>query len=66
MDLRCPNGKKLAVLEGAVIELKCNRRDCGARPGVAVLHRFDAGSGEFIETLIFKDPERTPNVCSIE
>lgn len=57
MDLRC--GAKLhGTLDDGIIEVKCNSRFCGAETGVVVLHRFDAITGELVETRQFNDPGR--------
>lgn len=56
MELRCPHGIKFAVLTDGIIEVKCRSSRCGAGPGIVVLHRFDALTGEMIETLRFRDP----------
>lgn len=60
MDLRCESGKKHAELvEPGIVEFRCSDRYCGARKGVIVLHRFDAMTGEMIETIRYKNPERS-------
>jgi hypothetical protein len=57
MDLRCPNGIKFAdLVDPGVVEFKCRSDRCGAGGGTVVLHRFNAITGEFIETLRFADP----------
>jgi hypothetical protein len=33
-----------------IIEVKCRSKFCGAEPGVVVLHRFDAKTGEVLGT----------------
>jgi hypothetical protein len=57
-NLRCP-GKRHAILvnpgPGGIIEVKCDSRICGAEPGRVVLHRFDTGDGELVDTLKFRD-----------
>lgn len=60
MDLRCAH-KKLAELdlEEKTLDVKCGSRFCGARPGVVVIHRFDAQTGELKETKRFRDPGLT-------
>lgn len=55
-ELRCPNRILFGVLDDRVIEVKCKSNRCGARNGVVILHRFDADSGDFLETKIFQDP----------
>lgn len=57
MDLRCPS-KKHGEIDDSYVEIKCSSRFCGAGPGVVVIHRFDATTGELRETLQFKDPTR--------
>lgn len=60
MDLRC-EAKKHGELDDGYVEIKCSSRFCGAEPGVVVIHRFDATSGELQETLRFKDPIQKGN-----
>lgn len=57
MDLRC-GAKKHGELDDGYVEIKCSSRFCGAGPGVVVIHRFDAATGDLRETLQFKDPIR--------
>ena len=57
MDLRC-EAKKHGEVDDLVVEIKCSSRFCGAGPGVVVIHRFDARTGELTETRRFKDPTR--------
>lgn len=56
-ELRC-NGKLHGVLDDKILQIKCSSKWCGARPGVVVLHHFDAESGALLETFYFKDPGR--------
>ena len=56
MELRCPSKLHGILLEGGVIEVKCDSKFCGHEPGVVVLHRFNAQTGELMETLNFKNP----------
>lgn len=56
MDLRCEAKKHGVVVRPGLIEVKCDSRFCGAEQGVTVLHRFDATTGELVETVRFKDP----------
>jgi hypothetical protein len=53
-ELRCPN-KLHGTMENGVIEVRCDSRWCGKRPGVIIIHRFSV-NGELIETLKFKNP----------
>lgn len=56
-DLRCPPGRLHGILtEPGVVEFKCDHPDCGAERGVVVLHRFDAFTGELLQTERFADP----------
>jgi hypothetical protein len=57
VDLRCPS-KKHGEVADLIIEVKCSSRFCGASRGVVVIHRFNAQTGEPVETLRFKDPIR--------
>ena len=56
MELRCETGKMHGILEDEVLEVKCASRFCGAKPGVVVLHRFDARTGKQIDTRSYKAP----------
>lgn len=59
MDLRCESGRKHAeLIEPGVIEVKCTDRYCGATKGVIVLHRFNASTGDLIETKRYRNPQR--------
>lgn len=57
IELRCGGTMhgKLSVRD-AILEVKCNRRGCGAKPGVVVLHTFDVNTGKMIGTRKFRDP----------
>lgn len=58
MDLRCPNGIKFGELHDLVIEVKCRSSRCGAGSGAVVIHRFNALTGEFLDTQRFAEPPR--------
>ena len=58
MDLRCPAKKHGVLVRDGVVEIKCDSRFCGAEQGVTILHRFDAVTGELVETVKFKDPAK--------
>lgn len=58
MEFRCPGRIHFVVLEDGRIEVKCRSAACGARAGVVVLHYFDQGTGELIETKKFSDPAK--------
>lgn len=55
MDIRC-GAKKFGELEDGVLEIKCSSKFCGAATGIVILHRFDALTGELLETKRFRDP----------
>ena len=57
MELRCPHKLHGMLLEGGVLEVKCDSKFCGHASGVVVLHRFDVNTGELLETKTFKNPE---------
>lgn len=56
MDLRC-GSKKHAEIDDGVVRVKCSSRFCGARPGVVVIHHFDALTGEPIKTRVYRDAD---------
>jgi hypothetical protein len=44
--------------DGRTIEVKCQRRSCGVKRGVVVLHTFDLATGELVDTSRFREPPR--------
>lgn len=54
--LRCDKKLHGMLLDGAEVEVKCDSRFCGARPGVTVLHRFSVKTGELLSTDRFLNP----------
>lgn len=57
-ELRCGEGKLYGVVvDDHTVEVKCNSRFCGSRPGVVVLHRFDLRTGGRT-TKMFMEPSR--------
>jgi len=42
------------ILIGNCIEVKCRSESCGAGPGVVVLHRFHATTGEVLGTTRYR------------
>lgn len=56
MELRCPSKLHGILLEGGMVEVKCDSKFCGHAPGVVVLHRFDLNTGELVETVNFRNP----------
>lgn len=63
MELRCPAKMhaKLISAGPAVIEIKCNSRQCGAGSGYVVLHQWDLVTGELLGTNVFRDPKFNNN-----
>ena len=57
-DVRCDSGILFGMLdaETAVMETKCRSKRCGARPGIAVIHRFSVKTGKLLSTRKFMDP----------
>jgi hypothetical protein len=55
IELRC-GGTMHGRMDGFLLEVKCGRRSCGAKPGVVVLHTFDVMTGELVGTARYKDP----------
>ncbi len=58
MDLRCDSKKHGVLLDSGLIEVKCDSKFCGHGAGVTVLHRFDAMTGELVDTHMYKDPRK--------
>jgi hypothetical protein len=54
--LRCPNSL-YAILADGVIEIKCRKAFCKPSPGIVVIHRFSATTGELLETKYYRDPK---------
>lgn len=58
-NIRCPGRMvgRLGDLNGRLAwETKCSSRVCGAGTGVVVLHRFDACTGELLDTRRYREP----------
>lgn len=53
-ELRC-NAKKHGVLLDDVIEVKCDSRFCGAKPGAIILHQFSRETGELVRTNEYRE-----------
>lgn len=52
-DLRCDSKKHAVLIEEAdsgTLEVKCDSRFCGAKPGAIVLHQFDLKTGKLQDT----------------
>lgn len=58
MELRCPSKLHGILTEDGVVEVKCASRFCGHEAGTVVLHRFNAVTGELVNTVQFKDPRK--------
>jgi hypothetical protein len=60
MELRCANKKfgELIIPGAGLLEVFCDSRFCGKRPGVTVRHRFDLQTGEMVEDKQFKTPTK--------
>lgn len=57
MELRCTNKLHGILRDADVVEMKCDSKFCGHRPGsVVVIHRFNVHTGELVETLKFRNP----------
>lgn len=61
MDLRCESKKFGELTDDGLLEVKCPSKFCGAAPGIVVLHRFDAFTGEILSTQRFRDPGPAAN-----
>jgi hypothetical protein len=59
VDLRCQS-RKHAELNDGYVEVRCRSKHCGHEAGVVVIHRFNPGTGELMNTNRFRDPG--PNV----
>ena len=53
-ELRCPAKLHFVLIDGHILERKCNSKFCGHEPGIVVLHRWDINTGELIETLKYR------------
>jgi hypothetical protein len=56
IELRCEKRLHGVLTEDGVIEISCRSHLCGHRDGAVVIHKFDAVTGDFLETKIYKDP----------
>lgn len=64
IELRCASGRLLGTLEDSAVEISCRSARCGKEPGVIVVHRFDAFTGELIDTRRFTQPTLTKGVSN--
>jgi hypothetical protein len=60
IELRC-SGTMHGRMDNFLLEVKCGRRSCGAKPGVVVLHTFDVTTGKLVGTKRFADPVKKGN-----
>jgi hypothetical protein len=56
VELRCDKRLHGILNDDGVLEISCRSQLCGHENGVVVIHKFNATTGEFIETRRFKDP----------
>lgn len=54
-ELRCKAKKHGEVIDDHTVEVKCDSRFCGAKPGTIILHKFDLKTGLLVETNQFKE-----------
>jgi hypothetical protein len=54
-EMRCEHKLHGVVVEEGTVEVKCGSSLCGSKPGVVVIHKFSAVTGELVETRKFKD-----------
>lgn len=54
MELRCDN-KLHGIVDGDIVEVRCDSRWCGKRPDNVVIHRFNTKTGEVETTRQFKN-----------
>jgi len=56
VELRC--GKRLhgILTDDGVIEISCRSALCGHVDGNVVIHKFDAETGDFLGSKLYKDP----------
>ena len=55
-QIRCEHKMHGILVEPGVIEIKCDSKFCGAGPGITVLHRFDANTGNMLRTDRYANP----------
>lgn len=58
MEMRCDH-KLHGVVHDGLVEVKCGSALCGHKPGVVVIHKFSATTGELVTTKLYKD---TPKI----
>lgn len=61
-EMKCKSGRLLGTLDIGIVEIACRSAKCGKEPGVTVVHRFDAHTGELIDTHRYTQPTLTKGV----
>lgn len=56
IELRCDKRLHGILTDDGVLEVACRSALCGHVNGAVVIHRFDATTGRFLGTSIYKDP----------
>ena len=55
VELRCDKRLHGILTDDGVLEVSCRSALCGHRDGAVVIHRFNAETGELLDTRIYKD-----------
>lgn len=58
VELRCDKRLHGVLTDDGLIEISCRSSLCGHRDGVVVIHRFNAVTGEWLDTKRYKDPRQ--------
>jgi hypothetical protein len=58
IELRCDKRLHGILTDDGVLEVACRSALCGHVNGIVVIHRFDAATGEFLNTKHYKDPNK--------
>jgi hypothetical protein len=61
VELRCDKRLHGVLTDDGVLEVSCRSALCGHRDGTVVIHRFDALTGELLDTKQYKDPATLVN-----
>lgn len=56
VELRCDNRLHGVLTDDGQVEISCPSSFCGHKDGAVVIHTFDAITGDWIGTHIYKDP----------
>lgn len=57
VELRCDGTLHGKLQDGKYLEVKCDRRKCGYRRGIIILHTIDITTGELISTKTYAEPK---------